>query len=74
MTTNTEICDDEHQFVIASLKENKVFCTEGQFIDAHKAQILYHGTSHPILSNFKCIAQVSWIKTIRVAPKTSLEP
>ena len=62
MTTNTEIYDDEYQFVIASLEENKLFYTERQFNDAHKARILYHGSGRPSLPNLKYATQIGWIK------------
>jgi len=62
MTTNTEIYDDEYQFVIASLEENKLFYTERQFNDAHKARILFHGSGRPSLPNLKYATQIGWIK------------
>jgi len=62
MATNTEIHDDEYQFVIASLEENKLFHTERQFNDAHKACILFHGSGHPSLPNLKHATQIGWIK------------
>jgi len=62
MTTNTETYDDEYQFVIASLAENKLFYTERQFNDAHKARILFNGSGCPSLPNLKYATQIGWIK------------
>jgi hypothetical protein len=62
MATNTELYDDEYQFVILSLEENKLFYTDRQIADAHKARILYHGCGRPSLPNLKHITQLGWIK------------
>jgi len=62
MTTDTKMYDDEHQFVIASLQENKLFYTKRQFNDAHKACNLHHGSGRPSLPNLKQVTQIGWIK------------
>jgi len=62
VTNNTEICDDEHQFVTASVAKNMLHHTARQQVDAHKACILCHGCGRPRLPNLKCITQIGWVK------------